>query len=260
MAMGMNFMKQHVVQEARINYVITNGGDYPGTVSQEAEAWYLIRAPRRFLVDQIWAWTQEVAKGAALMTQTTVFPRLITATWEVLPNKVLIGVGDANVDWLGAPDFTPEDQSFGDAMIKSLGREPKGPAFNTTVTHPDLSRTFPDVDYVRVGTDLGNVSWVVPVLHFRVTTKANGTPHHTWQMVAQTAAPAAFKGGLKVSQWMAASALDCLMQPEIIDHAWEEHRRSLDTHGFYHPIPSEIKTPSFEDVYGKGGNKIAANS
>src|SRR4030042_2655520 len=122
MDIGMNFMREHVIQEARIHYVITQGGAAPNIVPPDAEVWYFIRSPRRTQVDQIWNWMQDVAKGAALMTQTTMNHKILCATWEVLPNKAVRKVGDANAKLIGAPSFTPEEQKFGEEIIKSLGR------------------------------------------------------------------------------------------------------------------------------------------
>jgi len=247
---GMNYMREHVVQEARIMYVITKGGEVPNNVPPDAEVWYFIRAPRRTQVDQIWNWMQDVAKGAALMTQTKMSYNILAATWEVLPNKALSKMGDANVTAIGAPSFSPEDQKFGEAIIKSLGKEVKGSAFDTTITHPDLNKTFPDVYVVKASSDQGNVSWVFPMLLFKAATKAQGTPNHSWQMVCQTSTSPAMKGGLAVSKWMAASALDCLTKPEIIAEAWKEHNKSLAETKYYHPIPADLKVPSFKDLYG----------
>ncbi|HMK65199.1 MAG TPA: amidohydrolase, partial [Thermodesulfobacteriota bacterium] len=128
MNVGMNYMREHVIQEARIHYVITNGGQVPNIVPTDAEVWYFIRAPRRTQVDQIWNWMQDVAKGATLMTQTTMSYKLLCGTWENLPNKVLAKLGDANIRAIGAPSFTPEDQKFGEQVIKSLGGQVKGEA------------------------------------------------------------------------------------------------------------------------------------
>ena len=250
MDIGMNFMREHVVQEARIMYVITKGGEVPNNVPPDAEVWYFIRAPRRTQVDHIWNWMQDVAKGAALMTQTKMSYNILAATWEVLPNKVLDKMGDANATAIGAPSFTSEDQKFGEAVIKSLGKEVKGEAFDTTITHPDFSQTFPNVFVVKASSDQGNVSWMFPMLLFRAATQAKGTPGHSWQMVCQTSTSPAMKGGLAVSKWMAASALDCLTKPEIIAEAWKEHNKSLAETKYYHPIPADLKVPSFKDLYG----------
>jgi aminobenzoyl-glutamate utilization protein B len=159
-------------------------------------------------------------------------------------------MGDVNVTAIGPPSFTPEDQKFGEAIIKSLGKEVKGPAFDTTITHPDLSKTFPDVFVVKASSDQGNVSWMFPTLIFRAATQAKGTPGHSWQMVCQTSTPPAMKGGLAVSKWMAASALDCLTKPEIISEAWKEHNGFLAETKYYHPIPADLKVPTFKDLYG----------
>ena len=250
MDIGMNYMRGHLPQEARIMYVVTKGGEVPNNVPPDAEVWYYIRAPRRSQVDHIWKWMLDVAKGASLMTQTSFTYKLLAATWELLPNKILAKVGDENVTLIGPPEFSPEDQTFGEAIIRSLGKEVKGPAFDPSITHPDFTKTFPDVEYIKASTDVGNVSWLVPTLSFRIATKASGTPQHSWQMVSQAKSPAALKAGLRVSQWMAASAVECLLHPEIISEAWKEHRSYLAETEFYHPIPKEVRLPTFEDLYG----------
>ena len=250
MNIAMNYMREHVVQEARIHYVISKGSEAPNIVPPDAEVWYFIRSPRRTQVDHIWNWMQDVAKGAALMTQTTMSYKLLSATWEVLLNKVLSEVGDSNATAIGAPPYTAEEQKFGEAIIKSLGKEVKGEAFDTKITHPDLSKTFPNVLVYSASTDQGNVSWMFPTLNFRAATVAKCTPFHTWQMVSQTSTPPAMKAGLTVSKWMAASALDCLTKPEIISDAWKEHNQYLAETKYYSPVPADVKVPSFKDLYG----------
>jgi aminobenzoyl-glutamate utilization protein B len=250
MDIGMNFMREHVIQEARIHYVITNGGQAPNVVPPDAEVWYFIRAPRRTQVDEIWKWMQDVAKGATLMTQTTMSNKLLAATWEVLPNKVLCKLGEANIKAIGTPKFTPEDQKFGEEILKSLGKEVKGETFDTTVTAADLTKTFPNLKVMPASTDEGNVNWMFPTVSFRAAVAAKGTPLHTWQMVCQTGTSVASKGSLAASKWMAASALDCLTKPEIISEAWKEHNQYLAETKYYHPIPADLKVPSFKDLYG----------
>jgi aminobenzoyl-glutamate utilization protein B len=250
MDIGMNFMREHVIQEARIHYVITNGGQAPNVVPPDAEVWYFIRSPRRTQVDEIFNWMQDVAKGATLMTQTTMTNKLLAACWEVLPNKVLIKLGEANIKAIGTPPFTPEDQKFGEEIIKSLGAQVKGETFDTTITFADLTKTFPNLKIMAASTDEGNVNWMFPSVSFRAATAAKGTPLHTWQMVCQTGTPTAFKAGLTASKWMAASALDCLTKPEIISEAWKEHNGYLAETKYYHPIPADLKVPTFKELYG----------
>jgi aminobenzoyl-glutamate utilization protein B len=250
MNIGTSFMKEHVIQEGKIQYAITKGGEVPNIIPADTEVWYFIRAPRRSQVEKIWNWLIDIAKGAALMTQTEMNYKFLAATWETLPNRVLAQMGNSNVKMIGTHFLTPKDQKFGEEIIKSLGREVKGLAFDTTITHPDFSKTFPDVEIFKPSWDLGNVSWMFPTLSFSIATKATGTPQHSWQMVSQTNSPPALKAGIKVSQWMAASAIDCLTHPEIISEAWKEHRQYLSETKFYHPIPIDFKVPTFKDLYG----------
>ena len=44
---AVNFLREHVDQEVRIHYAITDGGSVPNVVPEQAEVWYFIRAPRR---------------------------------------------------------------------------------------------------------------------------------------------------------------------------------------------------------------------
>jgi aminobenzoyl-glutamate utilization protein B len=68
MNIGANYLREHIISNARIHYVITNGGGQPNVVPAEAEAWYFVRAPHRFQVEEIYDRLVDIAKGAALIT------------------------------------------------------------------------------------------------------------------------------------------------------------------------------------------------
>ena len=250
MNVGVNYMREHVVQEARIHYVITKGGEVPNSVPSDAENWYYIRAPRRAQVEEISAWMLDIARGAELMTQTKMTNSLSIGSWEILPNRTLAVVGDVNVMAIGAPPFTQEDQAFGEEMIKATGREVKGASYDTMITKPDFNKTFPDVPLFKASTDQGVVSWMFPLVVFSAAVKAKGVPQHSWMMASSSGSPAGFKAGLTVSKWMAATALDCFMKPEIIPEAWKELNGYLAQHKSYLPIPADIKLPKFKEIYG----------
>ncbi len=210
MGVGAHFMRSHIVQRAGVMHVITKGGEVPNNVPPDAESWYFVRAPRKFQVDEISNWLLDVARGAALMTQTKMNFRILSSTWEVLPNKALATVGDLNASLIGPPSFSLDDQSFGEKISRAMGIEAEASAYDSTIRHPDLSKRFPHVDVFKASTDLGNVTWVCPTLSFSVAATAKRTPHHSWEMVAQLTSPPAIKAGLRASEWMAASAIDCL--------------------------------------------------
>ena len=251
---GMNYMREHILDNTRIEYVITSGGEVPNNVPPYAEVWYFLRAPHMAIVDQMYEWMQKVAEGAALMTQTKGEVILQSGIWEALPNRTLAMVGDANITLVGAPPFTAEDQKFGEEIAKALEKmgvkEIQPPHYDTEIIHPDLSKTFPNIQRGMYSADTGDVSWTVPLLSFASATHVKSTIGHNWIQVAQNAMPPALKAGLTVSKWMAASALDLLKDPQIIKEAWEEHKEVLDKTP-YHPLPKDLSVPTFLELYGR---------
>ena len=89
MEAGVNYLREHASSKARIHSVITNGGDVPNVVPAYAQIWYYVRAPKRYQVDQIYSWMLDIAKGAALMTQTTYDIEFLTGCHDVLPNLTI---------------------------------------------------------------------------------------------------------------------------------------------------------------------------
>lgn len=251
---GMNYMREHIPDNTRIEYVITSGGEAPNNVPPYAEVWYFLRAPRMPIVEHMYEWMQKVAEGAALMTQTKGEVKLQSGCWEALPSRTLAVVGDANITLIGAPPFTAEDQKFGEEIAKALekmgvkGIQP--PYYDTEVMHLDLSKTFPNMRRGMYSADTGDVSWKVPLLRFASATHVKRTIGHNWIQVAQNAVPPALKAGLTASKWMAASALDMLKNPQVIKEAWAEHKRVLDKTPYY-PLPKDLPVPTFLELYGR---------
>ena len=249
MDVGANFMREHVIQEARIHYVITKGGEAPNVVPSVAEVWYFLRAPRRAQVDEMRAWLLDIAKGAALMTQTKMEYRILTAVYEALPNKTLARMGDRIAKLVGPPVFTPEDQQFGAAVIKAMAKQPPQEAFSTDIRTPDLSATFPDVEVSKASSDI-NYSWRFPSLSFGTATVAKGTPLHSWFAVCTTSTDPALTAGLQVSKYMAASGLELLTDPKLLEEAKAELDNYVAKFGYKEPVPKDVKVPSFKDLYG----------
>ncbi len=140
---GANFMREHVVQEARIHYVITKGGEAPNVVPNFAEVWYYFRAPRRAQVDEMRAWLIDIAKGAALMTQTKMEYQILTAVYERLTNRALAQMGDQVVKAVGAPPFSPDDQKFGEGLYRAWAKRRRGRRTVQQSLHPISARPSP---------------------------------------------------------------------------------------------------------------------
>ncbi|MHA2153420.1 MAG: amidohydrolase [Candidatus Thorarchaeota archaeon] len=125
MNVGVNFMREHVVQEARLHYVIESGGMQPNVVPDYARSWYYIRAPEREQVDPIYEWVLKIAEGAALMTQTKLKVEFIEGLTNELPSKGLSDLVIANMREIGAPEYTKEEMKFAAEMAKTATKESK---------------------------------------------------------------------------------------------------------------------------------------
>jgi len=249
MSVGINFMREHVIEQARIHAVTTSGGQVPNVVPPFAETWYFVRAPRRNQVEQIFDWMKKIAEGAAMMTETKVSHDLLAATYEVLPNAALCKVGYEVLQRIGPPPFTEEDQKYGEEIVKSLKFELKGKAYSTDIKAPELMRRFPDVPLSKHSTDQGNVSWLAPTMSFQAATWAYKTPGHSWQLVCQGKSAPAEKAGLQVSKWMAGSALALFADPKLVGQAKTEHAEYLKQFPYNDPVKG-LPLPTFKKLYG----------
>ena len=90
MNMGVQFLREHVIPEARIHYAITNTGGYsPNVVQPYAEVLYLIRAPKNSQVEEIYRRVNKIAEGAAHMTETRVEIDFVKGCSNLMSNKVI---------------------------------------------------------------------------------------------------------------------------------------------------------------------------
>lgn len=120
MNLGVEFLREHMSSKARVHYVITNGGGQPNGVPAKASAWYLIRAPRRDEVDELYKRVLSCAYGAAQMTDTRVEIDLIKAIWNMLSNKVVEDVLEEAAMRVGPPAFTGADLAFAKEISESF--------------------------------------------------------------------------------------------------------------------------------------------
>ena len=120
MNMMVNMMREHIPQEARIHYVITDGGKAPNVVPNFAEVYYYARHGKRDVVIDIFDRIVKAAEGAALGTGTTMDYEMIGGTHELLPNLTLQKVMHKNLSTIGGITYTNEEKTFAEKISKSL--------------------------------------------------------------------------------------------------------------------------------------------
>jgi aminobenzoyl-glutamate utilization protein B len=215
-----NLLREHVPQETRIHYVITQGGLAPNVVPESAEVYYYVRNPDAEELNGIWERVAQAARGAAMGTGTTVTWEVIHGNLSVLPNHTLSRLIQANLEQLGGIDYTPEETAFAREIRQTFGRV-ELPVGSEKTIQPYKEQ------HRAASTDVGDVSWMVPTGGFRVATWVPGTVAHTWQAVAAGGMSIGLKGMILAAKVLAVTAVDLFTDPSIAQEAkreWKEKR------------------------------------
>ena len=225
-----NMMREHVPQETRIHYVITNGGKAPNVIPDFAEVYYYVRHPDRTIVQEVFNRVAKAAEGAALGTGTTMSYEVIGGTYDLLINKTLADVMQNNLVKVGGVQYSPADSVFGETIRKTF-----------TGTVPPMSKAAAIdpvvVEYKGLGsTDVGDVSWAVPTVGLSAATWVPGTAAHSWQAVACGGTEIGIKGMMVAANTMACMGVGLFMDPALIQKAKAEFETSRGEGFRYVPL------------------------
>ncbi len=253
---GVNYLREHIPSDVRIHCVVTHGGEAPNIVPAYAQSWYYVRAPKRSQLEQIYERVLNVARGAALMTETTLEVELVAACHDYLPNETLGRVMLRNMQELGPPPFDAEDRTFAEELKATL---PPGMLEDALRAHgrtreeigdPLCSVVLDDVGTLArgtvqpVSTDVGDVSQITPTAQITTCCKPLGVAAHSWQTTAATGSEIGFKGMMLAARVLALSALDLLASPGTLSAAREEMNRAMDGRLYECPLPEGLRPQS----------------
>ncbi|UCF18948.1 MAG: amidohydrolase [Gemmatimonadota bacterium] len=234
---GVNLMREHIRPEARIHYVIPSGGEAPNVVPEYAKVWYYVREADREKVEEYYDWILKIAEGAALATRTTHKVTLITGVHETLLNRPLQEAMQANLEFVGAPQFAEGYQEFARELQRSLQIEEKGLA---TEIEPLADGPEP----VEGGsTDVAEVSFIAPTVGLRVTTAAADIPWHSWATAASHGTEGAIRGAEVAAKVLALTAIDILSDPVLLKRAKEFYHEQTGGEPYQSPIPADQLPP-----------------
>jgi aminobenzoyl-glutamate utilization protein B len=219
MDVGWNFRREHLRLAQRSHYVITNGGDQPNVVPPNASVWYYFRETDYDHVMDMWRIGDDMAKGAALMTDTTWSSRLLGSAWPPHFNQPIAEAMYENIKKVGLPAWSEDDQK----LAKSLQGELKVPVTGLPVKIQELRPPRVEEGEPRGGPsdDIGDISWVVPTVTLRYPSNISAGPGHSWANAISMATPIAHKGVMAGAKVQAMTMLDILMHPELVQSAWD---------------------------------------
>jgi aminobenzoyl-glutamate utilization protein B len=251
MDIGVNYLREHIIPEARIHSVITHGGQAPNVVPAYAQIWYYVRAPQRDQVESIYARMLDIAKGAALMSGTTYDIDFVTGCYEILPNYTLSRLLIEKLQAVGPITFDAEEQAFAQRLqatfapgtvqsafarmqrmtpLKLDPQDAELPLWGAIIPHTEEYSVMPG------STEVGDVSQITPTAQITTACWPFGTPGHSWQIVASSGSSIGMKGMLLAAKGMALAGIDLFTKPDLLAAAQAEF--AAKQRPYVSPIPA----------------------
>jgi len=259
MNVGVQFLREHVPEDTRIHYAITNsGGASPNVVQAYAEAVYLVRSPRLADLEGIKQRVIDCARGAAIMTGTEMEMEFVKGCSNILPNTTMEELLVSAMHSVGVPQYTDDElalaQSLHDALespektLAKISRLCSAKQRAELMAHQGepiyafvAPHTPTDSPLITVSTDAGDASWCAPTSQISVAAWAADTPAHTWQVVSIGKSSIAHKAMLFASEVIGTVGAQLMADPELLTAAREEFlSRTKDT-PYICPIPKDVK-------------------
>lgn len=211
---GINVMREHMVPESRVHYIIQNGGNAANIVPEYSKINIIYRGPDASNVDKYAKWIHNIALGAAQITETEATVTDICACYDLLPNQVLADCISKHLSVLGTPQWSADEQTFAKEMQLAEGYEESGLA--TTIT--------PDMKGISIGgtTDVGDISYITPTSGIAISCWPLHFAPHTWAATACNGMSIGAKGMMRAVQILALTALDLITDKDLLDKAKEE--------------------------------------
>lgn len=256
MDIGVNYLREHMENTDRVHYAITNsGGKSPNVVQAEAEVKYLVRSTSNPKCQALYERVCNIARGAALMTETKLEIIFDEGLSNTIVNFTLEKAMNEVFHELGAPEYTEEELAYAQKFRDSWPREFTMDDINDHVKDKRaLLRNMKEspictyvvdnefTDHCDMGsTDVGDVSWVVPTETINTACYSYGAGAHSWQWVAQGKSSIAMKGMYKAAEVLAKTAEKLIENPDLVAEAKAEHQGRLSGMKYECLIPADVK-------------------
>ncbi|MBI5819818.1 MAG: amidohydrolase [Verrucomicrobia bacterium] len=238
MNVAANYLREHLHFSARMHYVIPDGGEAPNVVPDRARVWYFLRNSDDKL-EEMYQRVLNCAKGAALATGTELAEaRVLAAAHQSHHNKALAELMMKNIELVGMPRWTEQENAFARALQKALGGATNGmPVKIGAMGKPAAVFTG------GASSDHGDVTLVAPTATIGFPGIASGAQGHHWSTVASGFGSTAWKGANAGAKAMAASAIDLLTKPAALQAIQKEFAAYSKTHPYKCFLPADAKPP-----------------
>ena len=237
MDMGLAQYREHMMPTMRAQRVITNGGNQPNVVPRTAAVWWMFRDSTADGVLKLFEQAKKIAEGAALMTSTSVETDVASAVWPVRGNRVLAELFQRQIEQVGPPDWTKEEDDLARAVQARANMPVQGlkrnidPLKGQAVQNPAAN-------------DAGDISWKVPMVKYHFPGSIPHINFHHWAAGVPLATSIAHKGAVAGAKVMAAAIVECLKNPAIVAEAKRTFKEELDGVEYRPLLPPHQKPPA----------------
>ncbi len=238
MNVATNFLREHLFYTYRMHYVIVQGGEAPNVVPDKASVWYFVRNSDERLED-MYERVLNCAKAGALASGTELSDvRILSAVHQRHANKAAAELFQKNIELVGMPEWTEEEQAFAKALQKDLGREETG--------MPSEVGKLRDRSGFFVGggsSDVGDVTLIAPTATILFPGQVPGAIGHHWSSVSCNYGTTAWKGLNAGAKAMAASAIDLMTEPKELQKLRDEFEAYSAEHPYKPFLPADAQPP-----------------
>ncbi len=262
MDIGTNYMREHMKDSDRVHYAITNsGGKSPNVVQAFAEVNYFVRSTNNHDCLDLYQRVCDIAKGAALMTQTRVEVFFDEGLSNTIPNFALEDVLQKELFQEDFSNYSEEDLAYAQAFKDTYPMQPSAADLPFAIKDKlalakDMKESPMNLfaidtyhsDHCEMGsTDVGDVSWVIPTSTLNTACYSYGADAHSWQWVAQGKSAIAHKGMEHAANILARSCIALYEDPSLVEKAKEEFAQRMDGDTYPCLIPQEVQPHSPKD-------------
>ncbi|HIF31421.1 MAG TPA: amidohydrolase [Planctomycetes bacterium] len=241
MNVAANFMREHIKEDARLHYVIVDGGGAPNVVAPQATVWYFCRADSHEDTEYNFRWLNDIAEAAAKMSRTRLTVKIDTDCHEVIPNSPLSALITTIMQKIGAPKFTDTEMAFArrlqEPLVAQFGRQ-----FPLAIDDR-IHRVAAIPRASKGSTDVGDISWRVPTGGLRTACLPAESPGHSWQNVASIGSSIGEKGIIYSSKILAVTAIELMQRRELIAAARSDWQTRMKDKKYFSFIPDGQQPP-----------------
>lgn len=236
---GINYYREHVKPTVRIHYHIQDAGQVVNVVPDYSRIWVRVRDSSREGLVPVWDRVQAMAEGAAILANVDYEVNLISGVHEVLVNRTGSVALQQNLETLGPITYTSDEQEFAKKIQEATGKPQIG------LVSEILPMEETAVHSMGGSTDVGDVSWVVPTIRLQATVAPNGTPWHSWAVVASGGMSIGHKGMAYAAKALGMTMIDLFTNPELVESVKTEFKEKKGDYvykGFLPDGPPPIKS------------------